>query len=285
MRALPWLALFGAYVAVGLTLAPGDPPPSVPLLLQSLRDETGADATAIVLAVPAATSFALAAALARRWVPDPWATRGVLVAAVSAPAFALPAHTRPDGVAATLVLTGLLLALRTRDRATRMRTIGGAACLALAPWFGLAYAVAAVPVLAALTLWTARGKRPLLAFISVEIAAASVVALIGVEQPATHGHPDYAALLTAPILGLAPVGVALLVRSRREHVSKAIPARRDAEVAATLTAVVVAALLPVAPHAAVPPAAALGAWGLQRAPRIGAALAVATVVLAVLNVR
>jgi len=86
----------------------------------------------------------------------------------------------------------------------------------------------------------------------------------------------------APALGLAGVGAYLLVRSRQERVSKAIPARRDGEVAAALAclavagAVVAAALASLSPAAALPPAAALGAWGLQRAPRTGALLCALT---------
>lgn len=291
MRHLPWLGLFAAYVAVALLLDPGDPPPQVPLLLERLREATSADVVAVVLAVPAAVSFALAAALARRWVPDPWATRGVLIAAVSAPAFALPTHARPDAIAAALLLGGLLLALRTRDEATRARTLAGAACLSLAPWFGLPYAAAALPVLLALYTWTRRRGRPLLAFLAIEIGAASAVALGAVEQPASDGRGDLTELLLAPVLLLTAYGIALLVRSRREHVSRAIAARRDAEVAAAITTAMAgllvagAALGPVGPGAALPFAGALAAWGLQRAPRAGAAIAVLTVALMIVNVR
>ncbi len=291
MRLVPWFAVLAAYVAVALLLSPGDAPPQVPLLLERLRDETSADVTAVVLCVPAALAFAFAAALARRWVPDPWATRGVLLAALSAIAFTLSGQTRPDAPAAALLLGGLLLALRTRDAATRRRTLGGAACLALAPWFGLPYALAAAPALAALVMWTWRRRRPLLAFLAVEIGGASAVALAGVEQPVSDGRGDLVPLLTAPVLLLAPVGVALLIRSRREHVSRAIPARRDAEVAAAMATIMAgalwvgAALGPVGYGAGVPFAAALGAWGLQRAPRAGYLVGALTLVLTVLNVR
>ena len=122
------------------------------------------------------------------------------------------------------------------------------------------------------------------------------MALAGVEQPDGRGTVDPLGVLAdvlagAPVLVLAFLGAALLVRSRHEQVSRAIPARRDAEVAAALTSIMVLALFaaaaagPVGPGAGVPLAAALGAWGLQRAPRLGVALAVATVALAVLNVR
>ena len=296
MRAVTWFAVLAVDVAVAVLLAPGHPPPQVPFLLQRLREHTSADATAVLLCIPAALAFALAAALARRWVPDPWATRGVLLAAVSEPALELSGHARPDAPAAALLLGGVLLALATRDEARRARTLGSATCLALAPWFALPYALAAAPALAALTMWTWRRRRPLLAFLAVEIGAASAVALVGVDQPDGRGQSTVIDVLVdtlkgAPVLALAFLGAALLVRSRREKVSLAIPARRDGEVAAALTGVMILALWagasfgPIGPGAGVPFAAALGAWGLQRAPRVGYALGALTVVLAVLNVR
>jgi len=296
-RAAPWLALLAAYVAAIVGLGAADPAPQVPFVLARLRREAGLRATELALAVPAAAAFALAAALARRWVPDPWATRGVLLVALSPLGFALSSGAGPDAPAAALLAGGLVLALRVRDGVTRGRVVGSAACLALMPWLGLPYAVPALAVLAALASWTSRQGRPLLAFLAVEIAGASAVALLGVDQPV--GRPatpsagaagaaavvvdrDIGVLRWAPVLALALVGVYLLARSRREHVSKAIPARRDAEVAFALTGMAIlgmwgaAAVGSVTPGAGVPLAAALGAWGLQRAPRTGAALGALT---------
>jgi hypothetical protein len=293
---LAWLAVFALYVVAALTLGAWDPSPQTPFLLQRLRDDGGRELTAVVLAVPAALSFALAAALARRWVPDPWATRGTLLAALSPLGFALTSGARPDAFAAALLTGGVLLALRGRDQPTRNGALGSAACLSLAPWFGVAYAIPALPAFLALLSWTSRRGRRLWAFLALEIAGATTVALAGIDQPAgraaTHGDGVERiarvlghVLRWAPVLLLAFAGAYLLLRSRREKVSRAIPARRDAEVAAALAGAMLLALWGVAAFgpggagAGVPLAAAYAAWGLRRFPVVGAGLGLATVVL------
>jgi hypothetical protein len=290
---LPWLAVLALYVAAALTLGAWDPSPQTPFLLQRLRDDGGRELTAVVLSVPAVLAFAFAAALARRWVPDPWATRGALIAAVSPLGFALTSGARPDACAAALLTGGVLLALRTRDRPTRGQTLGSAACLSLAPWFGIAYAIPAAPALLALVSWASRRGARLWAFLSLEFAGATAVALAGIDKPegrrASDGPLDVLThvLRWAPALLLAFAGAYLLLRSRRERVSRAIPARRDAEVAAALVGAMilgmwgVAAFGPVGAGAGVPFAAAYIAWGLRRFPRVGAGLALATVFLSV----
>ena len=288
---LPWLAVLALYVVAGLTLGAWDPAPQTPFLLQRLRDDGGRELTAVVLSVPAALAFAFAAAIARRWVPEPWATRGVLVVALSPLGFALTSGARPDAFAAALLAGGVVLALRARDHATRPRVMGAAACLSLAPWFGLVYAFAAVPPFGALLSWTLRRGRPLLAFLALEVAAATAVALAGVDRPRGHraaadpGAVLWDVLRASPFLVLAFAGGYLLVRSRRELVSRAIPARRDAEVAGALVGAMILVLWavagfgPVGPGAGVPFAAALSAWGLRRFPRTGALLALLTLAL------
>jgi hypothetical protein len=290
---LPWVAVLALYVAAALTLGAWDPSPQTPFLLQRLRDDGGRELTAVVLSVPAALAFALAATLARRWVPDPWATRGTLLVALSPLGFALTSGARPDGCAAALLAAGLLLALGARDHPTRGRTLGSAACLALAPWFGIAYAFAAAPAFVALLSWTSRRGRQLWAFLALEIAGATAVALAGIDQPegrrAADGPLDVLGdvLRWAPLLLLAFAGAYLLVRSRREHLSRALPALREAEVAAALCGAVivamwgVAAFGPVGAGAGIPFAAAYSAWGLRRFPVAGAGLGLATLFLTV----
>jgi hypothetical protein len=290
---LAWLAVFALYVAGALTLGAWDPSPQTPFLLQRLRDDGGRELTAAVLAVPAVLSFALAAALARRWVPDPWATRGTLLVALSPLGFALTSGARPDAFAAALLTGGIHLTLLARDHPTRARTLGGAACLSLAPWFGVAYAIAAVPAFLALLSWTSRRGPRLWAFLELEIAGATTVALAGIDGPdgrrASDGPLDVLThvLRWAPVLLLAFAGAYLLLRSRRERVSRAIPSRRDAEVAAALVGVTILALWgvasfgPVGAGAGVPFAAAYAAWGLRRFPVIATGLGLATVFLTV----
>jgi hypothetical protein len=288
---LAWLAVFALYVAAALTLGAWDPSPQTPFLLQRLRDDGGRELTAVVLAVPATLAFAFAAALARRWVPDPWATRGTLLVALSPLGFALTSGARPDACAAALLAAGVLLALHGRDHPTRGRTLGSAACLALAPWFGLAYAFPAAPAFLALLSWTSRRGRQLWAFLALEIAGATAVVLAGIDQPEGRRRSDGPldvlgeVLRWAPVLLLAFAGAYLLLRSRRERVSRAVPARRDAEVAAALVGAMILALWGVAAFGAVgagagvPFAAAYAAWGLRRLPAVGAGLALATLFL------
>ena len=96
------------------------------------------------------------------------------------------------------------------------------------------------------------------------------------------------------MLALAFFGAWLLWRSRRERVAAVIPERREAERAAELLLGVCAAQWVVAAFALdaltgpwfpglplaglLPAAAALAAWGLRHAPRIGAALGALTLI-------
>lgn len=107
----------------------------------------------------------------------------------------------------------------------------------------------------------------------------------------------YGALRWAPVVALAFFALWLLWRSRRDRVADALPERRQVEVAATLCALVCGAQVLVATFLtptmfgfwfpgryllpAFPFAAALCAWGLRRAPRIGGALVAVTVVTSV----
>jgi len=106
--------------------------------------------------------------------------------------------------------------------------------------------------------------------------------------------PDYGLLRWAPLFALALAGLWWLWRSRRDHLARAVPGLHEIEVTAGLCAAVVGvqfllAALP-APTAefplrhlipALPLAVPLIAWGLRRAPRVGTALAVASVAIAI----
>lgn len=105
---------------------------------------------------------------------------------------------------------------------------------------------------------------------------------------------SYGLLRWAPVLFLAFFALWLLWRSRRDRLSLLLAEQRDVEVAASLCALVCAAQVFVATFvaptmfgfwfpgryliAALPLAAALVAWGLRRAPRVGAALVALTLV-------
>jgi hypothetical protein len=99
---------------------------------------------------------------------------------------------------------------------------------------------------------------------------------------------DFGLLRWAPVLALAFFAIWPLWRSRRDQLARVIPARATAEAAAGLALAVCAGQIVVAAFgaptmygewfpgrqlaAALPLASALCAWGLQRAPRVGAVL-------------
>ncbi|HEV2813780.1 MAG TPA: hypothetical protein VGW10_11070, partial [Solirubrobacteraceae bacterium] len=106
--------------------------------------------------------------------------------------------------------------------------------------------------------------------------------------------PQWGLLVWAPFGALAFYALELLVRSVRERLSVALPSVVDVQVTAGFLVALCAAALAVAAFLApvfeddagfpgrellpvVPVAAALAAWGLRHAPRIGAALAAVTV--------
>ena len=107
--------------------------------------------------------------------------------------------------------------------------------------------------------------------------------------------PAAGLLRWAPVFALVPFAAWLLRRSRWEGLARVVPERAGAEAAAALALAVFAAVLLVAaflfpsidtePFAArhlvpaLPVAAALVAWGLRHAPRVGAALGVVTLAL------
>ena len=280
-RAAGWLLLGALYAAATLTLDPVVESVQDPLVLESLDG----DGRVLVLAACAALAFAFAGALARQTVPDPWASRAAVVAALSPAGFLLAGSTAAPPAA--LLTAGLLGALRTRDNPTRFRTLGGAACLALTPWFGIAFALPAAGVLLATSYWSFRRGRRLYGFLALEFGGASAVTLGGVNiSEATGPVPGIdrigELLIAAPVLALGVASLAIVLRARRDRLSAAIRAWRDAEVAVGLTvlaigATLLAALLePVGPEAAVPAAAALVALALRGFRRIAGALALLT---------
>lgn len=278
-----------------------------PLLIAPAQAAGGTLLVEVVLAVIAALAFVLGATLARRLVPEPWATGGVAAVALSAPAVAYGAAVRPDLVAGALLGGAALLALRVRDNPSTREAMLAGLLIALLPWLGTRFLIPGLPVLAAMGWWLFRRGRRLPAIFAFEIVAASLIAWVSVNEalyerltpPADRGLPGgsperlvslwldrgHGLLRWAPVAGLAFMGAWLLWRSRREQLSRALPEVRDREAAAELLLLVCAAQILVAAFgvrdvegpdplvAALPCAAALVAWGLRHHPRAGGMLA------------
>jgi hypothetical protein len=256
------------------------------------------------LAAVAALGFVLGAVLARRIVPEPYASGGAALVGLSPPAVAHAGAVAPGMAAATLLAGAMVCAVGAREDPRAPRVLGGAMLLASLPWLEPLLALPALPVALALYLWTRRAQRPTLALIAAEVVAGSVVVYVTVNER-LYGQPTPGALtdtfdaapglLWMPVLALAALAAWRLWRSRREQLARAIPARATAEAAGGLAlAVVLAQLLaavvltgepPGEPFPgreltpALPAAAALVAWGLRHAPRVGVALGGVTVAL------
>jgi hypothetical protein len=258
----------------------------VPLLLAPVHAAAGERAAELLLAAIAAAAFVLAAVLARRLAPEPWATGAAALVGVAATALA----SGPDLVAGALLAAGAVCALGVRERPRASLALAGAGALAALPWLGAAYVLAGVPVAWALVRWAARGPRRIVALLAAELLLGSLVfsAMLG-ERLYGAPLPDLppvtvdaeTVLRWAPLVALALVALWLLARSRREHLASALPARAAAEPAATLMFAVAVLAWP-ALAAALPAFAALAAWSLRQGPRpLVLPLAVLTVAAAV----
>jgi hypothetical protein len=290
-----------------------------PLLIAPAYALGGPTLVELMLAAVAALAFVLAAALARRLVPEPWASGGVLLAGLSPPALAASTAVSPELTAGALLAGAALLALAAREDPRQRSAYGSAVLLAAVPWLGAEYLVPALPIAVVLVRSLLAARRKLVALVSAEAIFASLVMLVtlndrlfGAPAPAAasgsltgaHSAVDYlerlprivglwvdrdAGLLRwAPLLALVFLAGWLLLRSVRSHLARAIPAREDAEVAAGLLLAVCAAQLVMAVFLTpaltgewfpvrhlvpvLPCAAALAAWGLRHAPRLGLAL-------------
>jgi hypothetical protein len=235
----------------------------LPLAISPAYALGGAELVELAIAALTALAFVLAAALARRIVPEPWASAAVLVAGLSPPALAAATTVSPEPVAAALVAGAALCAVRVRERARLRHAYAGALLLALLPWLDATLAVTGLPVAVFLVRWTSQEGRRLVALITAELMLGSVVfyarlneTLFGGPLPSAAAaapaddaagiaerapnllglwlDPSAGLLRWAPVLALAFAGAWLLARSRREHVAAAIPARREAERVAEL---------------------------------------------------
>ncbi|HTE59005.1 MAG TPA: hypothetical protein VK631_01560 [Solirubrobacteraceae bacterium] len=253
-----------------------------------------------LLAAIAALGFALAAALARRVVPDPWATWAALLAGLSPPALAHATAVTPALTAGALLAGAALCALAVRERPQMRTAFAGAAMLAVLPWLDPWLLVPAAPIAALLARWTARRGRAVVALGTLELQLASLVFYVSLnerlyggftplavaEEPVTGASSlgdyvdrvprlvslwldrDVGLLRWAPVLALAFLGAWLLWRSRRERLGRLVAEQRDAEHAAFLALAVCAGQVAVAAFALV----SLGGLGAGLVPALPCAV-------------
>jgi hypothetical protein len=225
-----------------------------------------------------ALGFVAAAALARRLVPDPWATGAAVVAGLSPPVLGWSTAIASEPVAAAALAGAVLYTLRVRDEPTFRRATTAALLIAILPWLSVKYIPVAVVCAAALARWLRRRRRGLTAFAALEVVLVPAVMLLtvnarlyggltpyaavsgdptGASSAADYAEragrlvtlwldPDWGLLVWAPFGALAFFALELLVRSVRERLSVALPDVIDVQVTAGFLVAVCAAQVLVA---------------------------------------
>jgi hypothetical protein len=242
-----------------------------PLLIAPAYAIGGPLAVQLLVAAIAALAFTLGGVLARRLVPEPWASAAALACGLSPPALAYGTAVTPGLSAGALIAAAALLALRARERPRIRRVASAALALGALPWLGLAFVIPGAVVALALLRWLRRRARGFAMLVVVEVLLFSGVTYVTVNDqlfggftPTTadvrgRGLDDlgladladraprlvalwidrsYGALRWAPVLALAFFALWLLWRSRRDRLADVLPDRRDLEVAATLCALI-----------------------------------------------
>jgi len=250
-----------------------------PLLIAPAYAIGGPLAVQLLMAAIAAFAFAVAGLLARRTVPEPWASGAALACGLSPPALAYSTTVTPELTAGALLASAALLALKVRER-PRIRWVTGAAiALGALPWLGLVFAIPGAVIAVALLRWLRRRARSFAMLVVAEVLLFSGVMFVTVNDRLFGGFTptaadvagrglddlglaDYLAraprlaglwldrsygfLRWAPLIALAFLALWLLWRSRRDRLARALPERLDIEIAATLCAVICAAQVLVA---------------------------------------
>jgi hypothetical protein len=219
------------------------------------------------LAALAALGFVLAALLARRIVPEPWASAGAGLVGLSPPALAHATTIEPWAVGGTLLAGAAVCALAVRERPRASLAGAGGALLALLPWLSPLLLVPAVPVGVVLVRWARHGGQRGGGLLPLEIVIGSLVfygslnrGLYGGLTPDVVGTMDAPALVDrlprlvgmwldrdagllrwAPVLALPWWSAWLLWRSRREGLARLLPGQRGVEAAAGLAVAICAA--------------------------------------------
>jgi hypothetical protein len=237
-----------------------------PLLCAPAYALGGRIAVELWLAALAALGYLAAAALARRRVPEPWATRGVLAVGLSPPAVVAATTISPDAVGASALAGAAALALAARERPLTRLTAWSGTLLATLPWLAVKLLAPGAVVAAAVFRWCQRRGRVLVGLVGLEVALFSLVLFVsindrlyggltpyavlpeGVSPTGAHGvaahlerwprllwhwvGPPQGLLLWAPVCALAFAAAWLLHRSRSEHLARVLGEQADVEVTA-----------------------------------------------------
>jgi hypothetical protein len=249
-----------------------------PLLCAPAYALGGRLAVELWLAALAALGYVAAVAMARRLVPEPWATRGVLAVALSPPAVVAATTIAPDAVGASALAGAAALALAARERPLARLTAWAGTLLAALPWLAVKLLAPGAVVAVGVFRWPRRRRGGLAGLVGLELALFSLVLFVSINDRLYGGLTPYAVLpsdvsptgahglaahlerwprllwlwvgppqgllLWAPSCALALVAVWLLARSRRERLARVLGEQVDVEVtAAFLAAVCVPALI------------------------------------------
>lgn len=245
----------------------------LPVLLAPAYKAGGPVLVRLFLAALMAIAFACAAALARRLVPDPWATLAALAVGLSPPVVAAATHIRPETPAAAALAGAAVLALRIRDDPRAAPAFWAALLIAAVPWIALTAILPAIVVALAMTRWLRRRRRGLAGFVALEVVLTSVVVFITVNGNLFGGLTPYAGPLRsgpatelggvgdllgrlprvaealgdllrwAPVAVLAFAGIFLLIRAHRERLTAIVPEHVHVEVVAAFAALLALAQL------------------------------------------
>lgn len=248
-----------------------------PLLVAPAYALGGTTLAQLWLAALTALGFVLAAAIARRVVPEPWATGAVVIAGLSPPVVAAATRISPEPVAGTVLAAAVLAALRVREQPRPRFTLSCAAAIALLPWLAVSLVPVAAGCAAALARWLRRRRRGFAAFTALEVVLFSSVLYVTLTDRLFGGLTPYAPSLApgggigadtlgdvlerwprlvgwwldrdagmvrwAPLCALGFLAVWLLWRSRRDRLAVALPDQVHVDVVAGFLAALCATQL------------------------------------------
>jgi hypothetical protein len=251
-----------------------------PLLIAPAYALGGTTLVQLWLAALTALGFVFAAAIARRVVPEPWATRTAVVAGLSPPVVAAATRISPETAAGTFLAAAVLAAVLVREQPRPRFTLACAGAIAVLPWLAVSLVPVAAGCAAALARWLRRRRRGFAAFTAMEVVLFSGVLYVTLTDRLFGGLTPYAPSLApggalgagdvgevlarwprllgwwidrdagmvrwAPFAALGFVALWLLWRSRRDRLAVALPDQVHVEVVAGFLAALCATQLIVA---------------------------------------